>query len=54
MVYFNTISYSEIEPIYKITIDRSVGEGLLSGSISFGAIFGAIAQKPVMNAFSRK
>lgn len=44
LVYFNTISYSTLERIYHLDIDRGIGEGTLSGCNSFGAIFGSMGQ----------
>lgn len=54
LVYFNAIKYSEIHDIFNIDLDIGVGEGLYSGLIEFGAIFGAVASRFILKYCSRK
>ena len=54
MVYFNATDYLTLQRIFSIDMDRGVGEGLFSGCISFGAIFGAALQRVTLQVFGRK
>ena len=54
MVYFNAIRYEYIEEIFEITLDRGVGEGVYSGCISFGALFGAFSSTAIIKRLSRR
>lgn len=54
VVYLNTMPYSTIHDLFDIPFSLSSGEGLLSGIISIGGIFGAIMEEPIIFFFSRK
>lgn len=54
MVYFNATDYPILEKMFSIDLDRGVGEGILSGCIAFGAIFGAAFQRAALSILGRK
>ena len=54
LVYFNSVPYLKTHEIYNIQLDPGVGEGLFSGLIEFGAVFGAFSMRYVFKYFSRR
>ena len=54
LTYFNAVPYDFIHQSFAIPFDKGVGEGLYSGCVPFGAIFGSLSSRLVLSYFSRK
>ena len=54
LVYFNAIPYGDTHRIFKIHLEYGIGEGLFSGLIEFGAVFGAFSMRYIFKYFTRK
>jgi hypothetical protein len=52
--YFNAIEFKKIYEIFRIRMGESTAEGIFSGCIPLGAIFGAYFSGHIINSLSRK
>jgi|688.fasta_scaffold186872_1 hypothetical protein len=52
--YFNSIEFKHIYEIFHINMPIKQAEGLFSGCVSFGALFGAYFSSYIINKYSRR
>ena len=54
LAYFNALNYDDLAEMFHINMEKGAGEGIFSGCVAFGAIFGAGLQKKSLEYFGRK